>query len=543
MDRRTFLQAAAVLSAGAAQAAPEKKPAPARAGPPPPRPFSEKEQARRAAQRALEVARSLGASYADVRLLRLRGQRIRVSGDDLHEIQDDERYGAGVRVHVGGGTGFVAAQRVSEADLQRAAEEAVRLAQAARKASGVPIALPQRLAPTGPAPQTRWVAPFQLDPFVLPLSLKIQTLREATLSARDIKAAGVKLTARAELRLLREEKAIYTSEGLLVEQLAIRSAPWLHVTALDLARGDVVERDSSGEFPARTLGWEHIKRDRFIEIGARLAEDAVRQLRAQDVAAGTYDLILAPSHLDQVLRRTIAEAALLSRVLAGESFLTPPNRGRLQLAAPIVTVVADRTQPEGLMTASYDDDGDAAVRFAVVQDGRFVSFLSTRHLAAQVQGGLGATGRGCAYGGSFAAPPELHLPNVSLLPGPDGPSLEALIADTRRAIYIEGRGPLSADPSRRRFTATSGSAWLIEDGKRKMPLRRVAYSADTLAFWRACDRLCGEAEYRLGSVIEEGDEGFDVGFFSGASHGCPPARFKAQSVQPVRAPAPPRRPA
>ena len=42
---------------------------------------------------------------------------------------------------------------------------------------------------------------------------------------------------------------------------------------------------------------------------------------------------------------------------AGTSFLTDEKTGKLQFGSKLVNFVADRTQPAGLATVGYDDEG------------------------------------------------------------------------------------------------------------------------------------------------------------------------------------------
>ena len=43
--------------------------------------------------------------------------------------------------------------------------------------------------------------------------------------------------------------------------------------------------------------------------------------------------------------------------MAGTSFLKPTDAGKLRFGSKIVNFVADRTQPGGLATTGYDDEG------------------------------------------------------------------------------------------------------------------------------------------------------------------------------------------
>ena len=70
--------------------------------------------------------------------------------------------------------------------------------------------------------------------------------------------------------------------------------------------------------------------------------------------------------------------------MAGTSFLTPGDAGKLRFGNKIVNLVADRTQPGGLATTGYDDEGVKADRWHLVREGMFVDWQTTRELAPLV---------------------------------------------------------------------------------------------------------------------------------------------------------------
>src|SRR4051794_32926424 len=101
LTRRTFLAAVGAASATTALT----RNAAAAAGDPAPPPAAD---LRALMNRGLDAARSNGASYADVRIERLRRQSFRSRDDHLVSATDDESYGVGVRVLVDGTWGFAA---------------------------------------------------------------------------------------------------------------------------------------------------------------------------------------------------------------------------------------------------------------------------------------------------------------------------------------------------------------------------------------------------------------------------------------------------
>ncbi len=57
-------------------------------------------------KRALAAATKAGASYADVRIVRMRNENITTREDRIESVSSSEEYGVGVRVIAGGAWGF-----------------------------------------------------------------------------------------------------------------------------------------------------------------------------------------------------------------------------------------------------------------------------------------------------------------------------------------------------------------------------------------------------------------------------------------------------
>ena len=69
-------------------------------------------------------------------------------------------------------------------------------------------------------------------------------------------------------------------------------------------------------------------------------------------------------------------------------------------------------------------------------------------------------------------------------------SLDELIADTERGIYIVGNSSFSIDQQRRNFQFSGQVFYEIQGGKLVGMLNDVAYQANTQEFWNACDAIC-----------------------------------------------------
>src|SRR5690606_35074610 len=130
---------------------------------------------------ALAAAKTGGASYADVRLVRRRVERIATREDHVVAVSSGETYGMGVRVLVDGAWGFASSGVVDPESARRTAEESLSIARAAR------AVLKERVE-LAPAPVVKgsWRTPMKLDPFAVPLADKAAYLLDLWPLVKDV---------------------------------------------------------------------------------------------------------------------------------------------------------------------------------------------------------------------------------------------------------------------------------------------------------------------------------------------------------------------
>jgi TldD protein len=94
---------------------------------------------------ALNVARSKGASYADIRIGRYLNQFVATRENKLQAVANTESFGAGVRVIANGCWGFAASDDMTKDGIARVTERAVNVAKANAKIQGDSVKLaPQK---------------------------------------------------------------------------------------------------------------------------------------------------------------------------------------------------------------------------------------------------------------------------------------------------------------------------------------------------------------------------------------------------------------
>jgi TldD protein len=480
------------------------------------------DDARRAevADAALAHSAKLGASYADIRINRYRRESISTREQQVQNVSRSTSYGFGLRVLVNGAWGFAASNMVDAGSARAAAEQAVAIA----KANAILATRKVTLANADKVVAS-WSNTLKKDPFEVPLETKIAFLLQLNKTAL---VPGVSFVT-SQILFADEQKYFASSEGSRISQRLVRTYPQFQTTATDRASGDFQTRGVVDR--AKLLGYEYVEDYPWMADAEKAGHEVVEKLKSKPVSSGRYDIVVDPSQLFLAIHESVGHSTELDRSLgyeanmAGTSFVKPTDAGKLRFGSNIVNLVGDRTQPGGLATTGYDDEGVKSDRWHIVRDGMFVDWQTTRELAPLVGQ---SKSHGCLHSDSWASVPFPRMPNVSLQPAEKEVTLDNLFADIKRGLFIEGRGVSSIDQQRYNFQFGGAVIREIRDGKLGAMVKDAAYQSRTPDFWASCDGLGGPATYRLWGTSADGKG--EPGQTNAVSHGCPPARFRNITV-------------
>jgi len=473
------------------------------------------------AERAVREALAAGADYADARIVRCAREELCLHNGELAEAAAPAEFGLGVRALVNGAFGFAAVPG-THTDLADMTSGVAR--RATRSARDLSAIRRRKVTLSPPQPMVGdYHTPVSEDPFRVPLEEKLALLAEAdaALGAR----AGI-VAREARLSFRRAEHWLATSDGGAAHQVLVRSGGG--IMAVAAARGQVETRsypNSSGG-DHHSGGFEVVRGYGLPREAPRVRDEALALCAAPLCPTGRRTLILGTAQLMLQIHESVGHATELDRVLceeldlAGASFIGLEGLGRQRFGSPLVNLYADSTEPLGLDTRGFDDEGTASRRFDVVRDGVLVGFHTSRewadaHGEAQSRGTLRAEG--------WHAPAIVRMTNLSLAPGSG--SLAELLADTEDgAIFADTVKMWSIDDQRREFQFTCEVGYEVQGGKLGRLLRSPTYRGTTPEFWGACDRIAGAAEWRLHGVANCG-KGNPMQLAE-MSHGAAPARFR-----------------
>jgi TldD protein len=470
--------------------------------------------------RALDTAKAQGASYADVRVVRLRTESITMRNENVEGLSGDETLGLGVRVIADGYWGFASSHKMTLEEADRVAAQAVRIARASGQVRG-----PK--ADIGPpiVHVNTYHTSFQKDPFSIPLDKKIDLLLETNQAMMKVK--GI-VMAESSVYCQEEAKVFGSSEGSYVEQWLVETGCGVEATAVD--EGEVQRRsypNSVGRHQG-TEGWEFVERYDLPGNAERVAEEAAALLRAKPCPSGVTTVILDGSQVALQIHESCGHAIELDRVLgteaafAGTSFLTTDKQGSFRYGSEAVNITADSTILGGLGTFGYDDEGVPAQSVPIVREGLFLDYLTSRETATAI----GQRSNGAMRASGWNRIPLIRMTNVNLDPGVW--TLEELIADTDDGIYMETNRSWSIDDKRLNFQFGTELAREIKKGKLGELVKNATYTGMTPQFWGSCDAVCNRGHWVVWGTPNCGKGQPEQVAHTG--HGAAPARFRNVQV-------------
>lgn len=463
----------------------------------------------------LDLAKVLGASFAEVRTVDQRSEDIEVKNGMTEAIQYSESLGCGIRVIVDGAWGFASTSRMDKKSLEKMTDLAIKIAKASAGTKKENIVL-------SPAP--RVVADYStkvlIDPFAVPLSEKISLMLEAD---KYIKEKGVAIS-QAFMSSLGENKIYANTEGTFIRQNIIECGAG--IAAIAIAGDEMQERSYPNSFRGNfaTSGYEFVKSLNLVGNAPRVGAQAVELISAQQCPSASTTLIIDGSQLALQVHESCGHPIELDRVFgteasyAGMSFLTTDKLNGYRYGSDIVNIVADATVPGGLGSFGFDDEGVAAQRVPIVRDGIFVGYLTSRETASKI----GQLSNGTMRADGWNNIPLIRMTNINLEPG--SWTLDNLIQDTDDGIYVETNRSWSIDDKRLNFQFGTEIGWEIKGGKLGKMYKNPTYTGITPQFWASCDAICDKNHWKMWGTPNcgkgEPPQTMRVG------HGTAPARFR-----------------
>jgi len=397
----------------------------------------------------MNVARSAGAEYADVRI----GMHREIAPPGVNLA-----LGYGVRARVNGAWSFQHGTLLTDDAVATAARSAAAGAKAAATVNTQFGRLDNTVMIPAPAATGTWESPVEIDPFSVSVD-DYQRLR-ASLGYGAERFGFVHGGGSCVWTV--ETRVFASTEGALVTQATTRGGIMGDVYAsLPENFSDTVSFAVPG-FEWKSAGFEAALRPDIAERVAETAEEAIRWRslplrRFLDV--GRYPVVFDGTVMASVVGQTIGTALDGDRVAgdeidaSGRSFLSPISTivsSATPAFSPLLTIKTGRSVPS-LTAIQWDDDGVAPDAYTLVDRGHVVDYFSTRDTAPLLadwyrQRNMTPHSRGCAVAPTPASIPMACGGEVQVVPADRRATLDELMRDMSHGFLLMGNTQVTASP-------------------------------------------------------------------------------------------------
>jgi PmbA protein len=283
---------------------------------------------------------------------------------------------------------------------------------------------------------------------------------------------GVRITG-GEIDLFRGEMQLQNSQGLFYQAPRTRVAVSL----------ETIQGDSTGyEFDSST----------FLDVNAEKVGERASFLAAHGtigggIASGTYEIILSPIALAQLIGQVVVPALSGRNVHAGRSFLA--GKVGTECMGPEVSLFDDPFA-RGLGSTDWDAEGTPAERIDFVREGILNGFAYDLKTACRYHEHSTASAVRAGYGG----PPSIGVHNLIL----DGPRSDVF---EERALYVHDVvGAHTANPLTGDFSVELSNAYWMAENEPREPVRHAMFAGNVFDLLRSVVGLDRESRV-TGSLI------------------------------------------
>lgn len=397
------------------------------------------------------VARANDDEQIEAIVVHERSTDVRAYDGEIESLASAESLGVGIRVIVDGRQGFAWAGTLDQAVLDETLAEARDNVAFATRDELVALAVPDGV----PVPTLDL---YSDEVVALPTARKVDLALELERATRggDPRMLGVES---ADYSDAVTEAAIATTTG--IDRSSRESSCWLSVYSL-AAEGDDTTTGfgfSVGRAPS-TLDVARAARDAI--------ERATRMLGATKPQTDRLTVVLDPWVSAQLLG-IIGATLTGDAVIKGRSLFA--NRVGDEVAASIVTLVDDPTDPKAFGATDFDGEGLAARRTPLITAGVLQGFLHNTYTARR----MGVSSTASAVRGPKSTP-SVGVHAAVLAPGTR--SRDELIAGVDHGVLIQevsglhsGVNPVSGDFS------TGAEGMLIAGGTLGRPVREFTIAS------------------------------------------------------------------
>jgi TldD protein len=429
--------------------------------------------------RILRSALSEGGEFADIYFEEGSSTSIVCEDGKIEKIIAGTDRGVGIRVISDLRTAYAYTNEVTEKallELARTVSRAVR-----GREFGAPIDLREKIVGAG--------FPIKTSPESVPLQDKVALVRRADDAARriDQRVRQVMVVYRDG----RVRTQIVNSLGDFIETGRTGTVFLSQVVA---AQGDVIQ---TGYEPIGGFrGFELFDMTSPEEVARTAAGRALMMLTARKAPAGTMPVVISSEAGGTMVHEAIGHGLEADLAQAGMSVYT--GKIGTQVASPLITVIDDATIPHARGSFSHDDEGVAAQKTVLVENGILKCYLYDRLSA--MKDGCASTGNGRRE--SYHAKPIVRMTNTLIAPGESSP--EAIVKEVQQGLFVKKMGGGQVNTVTGDFVFEVSEGYLIQNGIIGEPVRGATLTGNGPEVLKKVTKIGNDLGFGIGTCGKDG---------------------------------------
>lgn len=448
---------------------------------------------------AIKYASNLGASYAEARYQHDHVEDTLLKNGLAEATAYEKNIGVGIRLIINKTLGFAATNILSRPAIRKAVKSAAAAAKAASKTTRQGVQMEEAKMHKATVIVKPRISYDDVD-----VDAKIEYLKEADkLAVETAGKQGVSLVARLiTVGKWNTEKHVKNTDGADVKQIIPRTTLYYLLTGHHPQKGTIQRFNIFGE----SRGWEAAEQwnlPELLEQETKILTKVI--LTATEPPRETIDLVVGPEIVGLVAHESCGHPGEADRMLgreaaqAGETYIKPELLGT-RIGSDYVTIIDDPKVPRSFGYYQYDEEGVEAQPRTLIRQGILNEQLHNRETAATLRKQTNGASRANAY----HREPIVRMANTFLQPG--NHTLEELIEDVKRGVYIKSYVEWNIDDRRWNQRYTGLEAYMIENGKLGGMVREPVIDMTTQGLYSAVD-ACGDDLEWSAAYCGKGDPG------------------------------------
>jgi len=225
------------------------------------------------------------------------------------------------------------------------------------------------------------------------------------------------------------------------------------------------------------------------DVGRAAAEMARSSLGGVKAESGTFDVLIKPLAMAELLEYTLLPALAADDVQKGRSSL----RGRVgeKISSESLVIADDGLVPGGMDSSAFDGEGVPSQRTVLIEDGILKGYLYDSYTAGKE--GVPSTGNAVRSG--YSDVPRVGNRNLIV----SSPDARDLLAETKGYLVNGLIGAHTANPISGDFSVEAKNAFLVAPGEEATPIRSLMLAGNFFELLK--DIEIGKDVRAIGSIV------------------------------------------